>query len=386
MEEERKINWLGLFMKMIIIFIFILIIIWLVSKITTKTRLSDTFKQNINNMETVATNYYKTVDLPQEKGEELKISLGEMIDKGLIVSGNDKDVTKCDKEKSFSTITREKKNYVLSTTLKCGNEKSTITKKFSFKDCKNCSETTKSTNENKANNKENKESNNSQNANTSNNGITYYEYVKENVSYTKWMKGNVTGDNIENKYEYYGIANATYYSLGIINEKDLKIGNTINYTLKVNKVPNKKYYFSKVKSSSYLINSEESNYLNEKNISLVKQNNNIPSTITKYSLTSNNFTYNFSPYYRKGVFYVDVEISIISVDGLTPYKDGNKNIYFVPLKLDIEFASDEITTTIPSGDYNTITYYRYVTITKDIIWSSESYVEGYTKTGKSEIR
>ena len=112
----------------------------------------------------------------------------------------------------------------------------------------------------------------------------------------------------------------------------------------------------------------------------------MPNTITKYSLNSDNFTYKLSPYYRKGVFYVDVEISIISVDGLTPYKDGNKNIYFVPLKLDIEFASDEITTTIPSGDYNTITYYRYVTITKDIIWSSESYVEGYTKTGKSEIR
>lgn len=390
MEEERKINWLGLFMKIIIIFIFVLIIIWLVSKITTKTKLSDTFKKNINNMETVATNYYKTVDLPQEKGKELKITLGEMIDKGLIVSENDKDVTTCDKTKSFSKITREKNNYVLSTTLKCGNEKSTITKKFSFKDCKNCSESTKSNNENKTNSKENKDNkdNNNQNnsQNTSNNGITYYEYAKENVSYTKWMKGDVTGDNIENKYEYYGIANAIYYSLGIINESDFKVGNTINYTLKVNSVPNKKYYFSKVKSSSYLINSEESKYLSEKNISLVKQNNKIPNTITKYSLNSNNFTYKLSPYYRKGIFYVDVQINITSTNGLTPYKDGNKNIYFVPLKLDIEFASDEITTTIPSGDYNTITYYRYVTVTKDIIWSSESYVEGYTNTGNSEVR
>ena len=33
MDEERKINWLGLFIKIIIVFIFLLIIIWLVSKI-----------------------------------------------------------------------------------------------------------------------------------------------------------------------------------------------------------------------------------------------------------------------------------------------------------------------------------------------------------------
>ena len=73
MEKERKINWLGLFIKIIIIFIFILIIIWLISKITLKTKVSDAFKNNINNMETVATNYFKEVDLPEEKGNNRKL-------------------------------------------------------------------------------------------------------------------------------------------------------------------------------------------------------------------------------------------------------------------------------------------------------------------------
>lgn len=399
MEKERKINWLGLFIKIIIIFIFILIIIWLISKITMKTRLSDTFKNNISNMETVATNYFKDVDLPLEKGKSLKITLGEMIDKGLIVSEKDKKESSCDVSKSFSKITRKEKNYVLATILKCEEGSSTITKKFSFKDCKNCSNE-----ENKS--KDNKEKNNSSNSstetktnskasnNTSNNtnniaenkGTTYYEYVRETKSYTKWMKGNVTGNNVENRYEYYGVASNTYYSLGVIKESEFKVGNTINYTLRINNVPNKDYYFSKVEEQSYFTNSDESKYIKDKNIEMNNAKYNVASNINKYSLTSNNFTYKLSPYYRKGNFYIDVEITITNTNGVTAYKDGNKYILYIPLKLNIKFASDNITDTIPNGDYETISYYRYIETKKDIVWSPESYIEGYTKTGRSEIR
>ena len=35
------------------------------------------------------------------------------------------------------------------------------------------------------------------------------------------MKGNKTGDNIENKYEYYGIAKNTYYTLGYVKEREI---------------------------------------------------------------------------------------------------------------------------------------------------------------------
>ena len=53
---------------------------------------------------------------------------------------------------------------------------------------------------------------------------------------------------IENKYEYYGIAKDTYYTLGYVKESE--IGKTINYTVKLDKVPNNKYYFIDV--CSYL--------------------------------------------------------------------------------------------------------------------------------------
>ena len=49
MEDERQINWLSLFIKIIIIFIFAIILIWLVSKIINSSKPSETFKNNINN-------------------------------------------------------------------------------------------------------------------------------------------------------------------------------------------------------------------------------------------------------------------------------------------------------------------------------------------------
>ena len=38
MEDERQINWLSLFIKIIIIFIFAIILIWLVSKIINSSK------------------------------------------------------------------------------------------------------------------------------------------------------------------------------------------------------------------------------------------------------------------------------------------------------------------------------------------------------------
>lgn len=394
MEEERRINWIGLFIKMIIVFVFILIIVWLISKIAGKNKLSETFTNNINNMETVAVDYFKEIDLPQEKGKSTKITLKELIDKELIVSVNKEGKNVCDTQKSYSKITRDKKNYIVETTLKCGKEKDTITKKFSFKDCKNCtlketkketkkenkktSSTTKKENKNKkAASKDTEENNNSK----QNDKTVYYEYSKENVTYTKWVKGNVTGNNVENKYEYYSIANKTYYTLASIKE-----GTTsASYTIKLDNVPNDKYYFMEVTESNYFNAADENKYIDHESSSINNAKKlNVPKTISKNSLGENNFTYKLSPYYRKGSFYIDVVLNINNTSNVKPYTNENTNTYFVPLKVDIKFASNEITSTKPSGEYETISYYRYKEVNKETIWSKESSVEGYTQTGNKK--
>ena len=368
MEDERQINWLGLFIKIIIVFIFILIVVWLVSKIIGNNKLSDTFKDNINNMEEVAVTYFKGIDLPQDKGKSIKITLEELIEKELIISiKNDKE-NSCDVKKSYSRITRDKKDYKIETTLKCGKEEDTITRKLSFKDCKNCNGKKE---ESKDTNKETKKQETS--TTTTTQKTTYYEYVKEETTYTKWAKGNKTGPNIENKHEYYNIEEETYYTLGIVNKNE----KNTSYTIKLNTVPNKDYYFTKITKVEYLT-ADENNFIKE-NKSSVQSVKNIPSSIKKYSLEENEFEYKLKPYYKKGEFLVEANIKNIKTS-----KPAYNNTYYIPLKITVVFSSPKITEEKPQGNYEVITYYRYVTKNKDIKWSSENALEGYTKTGNTK--
>ena len=380
MEDEKKINWLSLFIKIVIAFAFILIIVWLVSKLINRNKLSDTFKNNINNMETVAVKYFKDIDLPTKQGESIKVTLGEMIEKELIVSVKTSEGGKCDTKDSYSKITRKKDNYEVETRLECGKEKNIITRKFSFNDCKNCTTDTKNNNtKNNDTKNNNTDGNNSTNNSNKSTGVTYYEYVKEWKTYTKWMKGNKTGDNIENKYKYYATAEKTYYSLGIINKKDIK-DNTIEYRLKLNDVPNSKYYFTTIKESSYY--NDEKEFASDKSISVVKDSSLNIDNIKEYSLKENNFTYKLTPYYYKGTFYINVKVNIKSLEGIKNIKDK----YLVPIKITIKFNSGDIVTTKSEGSYDTITYYRYIQKNRDVIWSADNYVEGYTKTGNTKVQ
>lgn len=394
MSKERRINWLGLFIKLIIVFVLVIILVWLITKILYSNKLSDTFKNNINNMEKASIDYFKTIDLPLEKGKSAKITLKELIDKGLILSKNDEDENSCNVNDSYSKIVRKKDNYNVETTLKCGDEKSTIYRKFSLKDCKNCNKTTKkdkSVKEDKANtskrNNNKKDNDDSTVKMEDKNKITYYEYVKENVSYSKWMKGNLTGNNIENKYEYYSIEDKTYYSFAYVKTSEIKNKKDISYILKLVNVPNNKYYFTSINSSNYFNNNDIDSYLNEKDIKLSKNNISISKESLKSSLADNNFTYKLYPYYRKGNFYIDVKLTIKSTDNVKSYYSSElkENIFLIPLKLDIRFASNNITSNKPDGKYETISYYRYVEKSKDVIWSSESNVDGYTKTGNEKV-
>lgn len=373
MEDERKINWLGLFIKILIVFVFIIIVIWLVSKIVNNNKLSDTFKDNINNMEDVAISYFKEIELPQEKGKSIKVTLEELIEKELIVLVDDNKNNSCDVKKSYSKITRNKKDYKVETTLKCGKEEDTITRTFSFKDCKNCNGTkTNTEGANKSNNSQNTSTNT--NTNTTTTKTTYYEYVKEETTYTNWVKGEKTGNNIENKYEYYGVEEETYYTLGIINKND----KNTSYKIKLDKVPNKNYYFTKIKSVEYLAN-DEKKYLSQDKASIEKTIKNMPSSIKKYSLGENDFNYKLAVYYKKGDFYIDAKLQDINTS-----KTTYNNIYFVPLKITVTFSSPKVTSEKPNGNYETISYYRYVTTKKDVKWSTEASLDGYKRTGNTK--
>lgn len=371
MEKKKKISWFSLFIKIIIAFIFILIIIWLISKIIRSNNLSEEFNNNLNNMENASIEYFKTIDLPQKKGQSIKVTLKELLEKGFINTRGDEPNITCDTEESHSKIVREENKYIVNTTLKCGKEKNNKKIDFMFENCKNC---------------------NSKNDNTTNGNNqvatpeTYYEYIKETTEYTKWIRGNLTGENIENRTDYYSIDHQVYYIVGIIpiNNK------TTTFTLKLNSVPNNKYYFTSIDETETFSIEEKEKYLSDNKVSIYKGYDteiNIKN-LEKNSLKEKNFTYKLSPYYSKGNFYIRVTINMNNTDEVIPYYDSKlkKSIYFVPLKITIKFASNEILDTKPTTNYETIPYYRYVIKNKDIIWSKEASVEGYTKTGKTKIK
>lgn len=391
--EDRRINWLSLFIKIIIAFILVLIVIWLVSKFTNKKENDKLFKKNLEAMEKVSIDYFKSIDLPLKNGESTKITLEEMISQNLIVSVKSEDGTTCNGKNSYAKIIRKDKNYLVEVTLECGKNKDTKKSTISFKDCKNCEINTSNNTNNvgNSNNNTNGEENNSANNSSNNNSApstTYYEHVKETTTYSKWMRGAITGDNIENKYEYYSTASETYYSTYYLKEESLKKNKEISYVLKLNNVPNPKYYFTTVKESNYFDPSEESKYLNSNNVSVYKSTLDIDTnSISNYSLKDDNFEYKLNPYYRSGNFYVRVTITIKNTDGIKSYYDSNSKskVYFIPLKLSVKFASNEIVTSVPSGEYETISYYRYIEKNREILWSTEDYLEGYTKTGNTKL-
>lgn len=370
MEKERKISWLSLFIKIVIIFVFLIIVIWLLSRIVGKAKLSETFINNINSMEQTSIEYFKTIELPLDKNQSITITLEELLEKKLISSENKYLVNNCDTKESYSKITRNLNEYIVNTTLKCGNETDVIEELFSLKDCKNC---------NQHNSNVNSEENTP-------NKVTYYEHVKETTEYTKWMRGSITGTNVENRYEYYGITYQTYYTLGIIptNKK------TITYTLKLDKVPNNKYYFTTIDQSSTYNNEDEPRYLKEDSVSMYDGNkyNASLTNISDYSLKQSNITYRLSPYYRDGAFYVRVTVDIESTEGISTYYDISlqENVYIIPLKIHVKFASSDIKDTKPIGEYETISYYRYITTNKETIWSAQSFLEGYKYTGKTKVQ
>lgn len=389
MTNAKKISWFSLFIKIIIVFVTILIMAWLVGKIINKNNLSSTFKNNINNMEEAAIKYFKNIDLPTEKGKSKKITLEEMEKEGLIEKVNSKNGATCNTKKSYSKIIRKKDNYLVETFLECGKESNTITRKFALEDCKNCNsnEIENINNEDNTTNIDDNNNNINNHVVEEKNNITYYEYVKETISYSNWMTGDKTGTNIENRYEYYSIANKEYYSIGIVSEKSIK-NNHIEYILKLNNVPNKDYYYTKITSSNYFDKNELNNYINEKDISMVNSKEINISNVENYMLKKDNFTYTLTPYYNKGQFYVKVKININNLNNVDKYYDNttNSGIYLIPIKLNIHFDNGKVSETKPDGEYEIISYYRYIEVNKEIKWSSENYLEGYVKTGNSKVQ
>ncbi len=135
-EEERRFSWTHLFIKIIIVVIFILFTVWLLSLATKNaTRgmsnsldvLTDNiFSQNVERMKDVGKSYFTTERLPKKVGETKKLSLARMYDEDLILEIKDKNGNACSAKNSYVSVEKMDTEYQMKVYLECGEEKQFI--------------------------------------------------------------------------------------------------------------------------------------------------------------------------------------------------------------------------------------------------------------------
>lgn len=421
MEDKKyEINWLGLFIKVIVFVVAVLLIIWLISKLTLNKGLS--IEENLKLFNDSSVEYFKK-NLPEE-GETSQVTLNQLIKWDYLKELKDKKGKTCDKENSKSTIVLEDNYYNIKTELKCNKETKTSEIKLGNSECEVCDIKIEDLPINKKEDKPHEEekpisnetskggtspaSNNTTNTPSTPTTTILYEYVKNVDRYSDWYNGKVTGKNIENSTKivsyskYCQNEELTYYTISYTTYLGYH-----SYTLElINLNTNENV---KLLSSSYFIDiNDYINYLNKRNESLsyvggtntkVNSDDN-PYDYKNHALNSKNFTFNVSNVYkRNGKYYVDITMNINNFNGVTPYylNKINKNIYYIPIKFTLTNNKSNcvIDKTENSSKYTNYTVvdtwneytdiYRYKITTIEYKYSNQESLEGYTKTGKTKV-
>ncbi len=103
---------------------FMFLVMWIVKKSTPNLDpiYDSIFRDNINSMQDAGEAYFTNDKLPTEIGDEVKITLQEMLDKNYILPFTDKNGDACNLNDSYVLVVKTKDGYELRTYLKCGNE------------------------------------------------------------------------------------------------------------------------------------------------------------------------------------------------------------------------------------------------------------------------
>jgi len=80
------------------------------------------FNENLLDMKVAAESYYTTPRLPKNTGDKVSMTLGEMIDKKLLLSIQDKNGNNCDMNNSYVEIIKRADEYELKVVLSCSGK------------------------------------------------------------------------------------------------------------------------------------------------------------------------------------------------------------------------------------------------------------------------
>lgn len=259
-DNEKKINWLYILKRLVILVIALIIIFGVISLATRCSKKDDSkqiinpepvsLKAQIDKMQDATIKYLTKDSMPTTINSTKNIKLKYLVNKNLIETLKDNDGTVCDEDASYSEITRLENNYALKTTLTCG--KKTEYKVIyigCFNDCKdgdickttnskvngicgekknNNSKTTTTTKKTNNNNSSNKNNDKTTTTTKKASGKVEYQYKKELYKVCTYGVANKEGKCVvTNNYTLAG--NVVSYDKVVETTKDA-IKETVSYS------------------------------------------------------------------------------------------------------------------------------------------------------------
>ena len=116
-ERRNGFSIFDLLVKIIFAGLFIFILIWLFNKNVPNMKpfYSNVFRENIKYMQEAGESYFTDDKMPKELGEEVKLTLDEMINKKLILPFVDEDGNACNLYSSYVSVVKTENGYELKT-------------------------------------------------------------------------------------------------------------------------------------------------------------------------------------------------------------------------------------------------------------------------------
>lgn len=157
-DEKNNFSIRTLILQILLVVLFVFIMIWL---FPTKSYMNDNyvtkdeliqqlqsiygrnFADNVESMRAAAKGYFTNERLPKKVGETVTLTLGDMLEKKLVLEFIDSNGNKCDIEKSYVEVTKMNNEYQLKVQLTCSDYSDYIIEYMGCYDyCDECSETT----------------------------------------------------------------------------------------------------------------------------------------------------------------------------------------------------------------------------------------------------
>lgn len=144
--NENKFSFRDIILQFLFVALFIFILLWLfptknyvkevkselLENTSTEEQQSSVlvtsaiFNQNITTMKEASILYFTTPRLPAKKGDEVKLTLKDMLKEHLLVAPLDEQGNACDVDKSYVILRKDSDEYTLKVNLKCGSEEEYI--------------------------------------------------------------------------------------------------------------------------------------------------------------------------------------------------------------------------------------------------------------------